>query len=70
MMGLTVFIGTYLGNAYELVSGVSILSDTLASQTLINLVMTNIVKITIAVGALSLIIIFAKFTTGRDAQRI
>ena len=69
-MGLTVFIGTYLGNAYEALTAISIFSDTLASQGLINIVMTNIVKITIGVGALSLIIIFAKFTSGRGAQRI
>lgn len=72
-MGLTVFIGTYLGNAYETISNIEIFSDTLASQGLINIVMNNIVKIIIGVGALSLIIIFSKFTSGSGgggAQRI
>ena len=71
MMGLTIFVGTYLGNAYETFSSISVFSDTLASQGLINLVMNNVVKITIGVGALSMIIIFAKFVSGRGrAQRI
>ncbi|GAH03651.1 unnamed protein product, partial [marine sediment metagenome] len=38
------------------------LASTLASQGLISIVMQNIVVITLIVGALSMIIIFAKFS--------
>jgi hypothetical protein len=69
VLGITVFVGVYLGNAYEQFSTVPIFADTLASQTLINLVMQNVITITIAVGALSMIIVFAKFSTG-GVQRI
>ena len=64
-LAITVFIGTYLGNAYETFSEVAFFANTLAEQTFINLVMGNIVQITIAVGILSMIIVFAKFTGGR-----
>ena len=64
ILGVTIFLATFLGNAYELVAGTAVFSDTLESQTLINLVMNNIVMIVLAVGALSFVIIFAKFRGG------
>lgn len=71
VLGLTVFIGVYLGNAYQQFSSVPLFADTLASQGLINIVMDNIITILIAVGALSMIIVFSKFTTGGEGgQRI
>lgn len=60
-LGLTVFLGTYIGNAFEQVATSSALAGTTASQGLITIVMQNIVVITLGVGALSMIIIFAKF---------
>ena len=63
-LGVSIFLATFLGNAYELVAGTSIFSDTLQSQTLINLVLNNIVIIVLAVGALSFVIVFAKFRSG------
>ncbi len=54
ILGLTIFITTYLGNAYDQLRNISILSDTLASQTLINLIMENLITIVLAVGALIL----------------
>lgn len=69
-LGITIFLATYLGNAYETLSSVSIFADTLTSQTLINLVMNNIVKISLGVGALSMVILFSKFTSGRGRQDI
>ncbi len=60
---LTVFIGTYLGNAYEQLAETPIFAETLASQVMINAVMTNIINIVIGVSALSMIIVFAKFST-------
>ncbi len=62
-LGLTVFLGTFIGNAFEQVASSPALADTLASQGLISIIMQNIVVITLAVGALSMIIIFAKFTS-------
>ena len=69
ILGITVFLAVYLGNAYQTMTETPIFAETLASQTLLNLVMTNIITIVIAVGALSMIIAFAKFTTG-GTQRI
>lgn len=61
-LGITVFLGTYLGNAFEQVATTDALASTLADQGLISIVMQNIVVITLIVGALSMIIIFAKFS--------
>ena len=69
-LGITVFLATYLGNFYETFSSADIFVDTLASQTLINFVMNNIVKITLGVGALSMVILFSKFTTSGRRQDI
>ncbi len=70
-LGLTLFLGTYVGNAFEQVATSNALAATAADQTLITIVMQNIVLITLAVGALSIIIIFAKFSGfggGRSSQ--
>lgn len=69
-LGITIFLATYLGNFYETFSSTGIFADTLASQTLINLVMNNLVKITLGVGALSMVILFSKFTSERGRQDI
>ena len=69
-LGITVFLATYLGNAYETLANTPIFADTLASQSLINLVMNNLVKISLGVGALSMVILFSKFTSGRGRQDI
>lgn len=61
-LGITLFLGTFIGNAFEQVATSGALADTAASQGLITIVMQNIVGITLAVGALSMIIIFAKFS--------
>ncbi len=68
-LALTVFLGTYLGNAYETITSNPTFSDILAEQTLINLVMNNIVVFLIGVGALSMIIVFAKFSGGGGGGR-
>ena len=60
-LGITVFLGTYVGNAFEQVATSPALAATTADQGLITIVMQNIVVITLVVGALSMIIIFAKF---------
>ena len=68
-LGLSVFIGTYLANAYDSIRNVAVFSDQLATQTLMNIIMENLILIIISVGALSMVIIFAKFSSfGRSVQ--
>lgn len=63
ILALTLLVGTFLGNAYEDISNIPILAEQLQSQTLINVVMTNYILILLGVGALSMFIVFAKFST-------
>ena len=60
-LGITVLLGGYLGNAFEQFATSPVLTDTLGSQGYISIVMQNIVIITLVTGALSMIIVFAKF---------
>ena len=61
-LGITVFLGTFMGNAFEQVVTTEALAATAANQGLITIVMQNIVLITLVVGVMSMIIIFAKFS--------
>ncbi len=63
ILGLTIFIGTFLGNAYNDMVNNPVFAEQLVSQTLFHLVMDNIVTILLAVGALSMIIVFSKFSS-------
>lgn len=66
---LTVLIGTYLGNAYDQLRNIPIFADQLVSQTLINAVMENYILIILGTAALSMVIVFAKFSSaGRSVQ--
>ncbi len=67
-LGITILLSVYLGDAYDKLVATPIFADTLASQTFINLVMSNINIITLAVGAMSIIIVFAKFSSFRGRQ--
>jgi len=62
-LGITLFLGAYLGNAFEQFASSPVLVDTLGSQGLISVVMQHIVLITLITGALSMIIMFAKFSS-------
>lgn len=62
-LGMTLFLGTFFGNAFEQFANSPVLIDTLGSQGLISIVMKNIVVISLVTGALSIIIVFAKFST-------
>lgn len=62
-LGVTLFLGAYLGNAFEQVATSPVLAETLGTQGYISIVMQNIVLITLVTGALSMIIIFAKFSS-------
>ncbi len=69
ILGITIFIGTFLGNAYNDLVNNPVFADQLLSQTLFHLVMDNIIIILVAVGALSMIIVFSKFSSfGRSVQ--
>ncbi len=68
-LGVTLFVGGYLGNAFEQIATSPVLVDTLGSQGLISAVMQNIIIITLVTGALSMIIIFAKFSSVSGSQR-
>jgi len=68
-LGITLFIGGYLGNAFEQFATSPVLVDTLGDQGLISIVMQNIVIITLVTGALSMIIIFAKFSSVNSGSR-
>lgn len=61
-LGITLFLGGYLGNAFEQFASSPVLVDTLGSQGLISIFMQHIVMIVLITGALSMIIIFAKFS--------
>ena len=62
-LGLALLISTFLGNAFEQVISADALSGTIASQGMITIVMQNLLLITLVTGALSMIIIFAKFSS-------
>jgi len=68
-LGITIFLGGYLGNAFEQFASSPILVDTLGNQGYISIVMQNIVIITLVTGALSMIITFAKFSIFFGGQR-
>lgn len=65
-LGLTVILGAYLGNAYEQMINLSAFSS--FTQGYITIIMQNIIKITIGIGALSMIIIFSKFMSGGNTR--
>jgi len=65
-LGITLFLGAYLGNAFEQFASSPVLVDTLGTQGYISVVMQNIVLITLIAGALSMIIMFAKFSSANS----
>lgn len=69
-LGISVLLSTYFSNAFESLTSQEIFSSTLGTQGLISVVMNNLPKITLGIGALSLIIIFAKFSSIGGRQDI
>jgi len=65
VLGITLILGLYLGNAYENIQNVSALSG--VDLPLMDLILGNIVIVTLAAGALSIIIVFVKFTSRKGA---
>ena len=67
-LGITILIGFYLGNAYEQLVTNPVFSSMVNTATFINVVMRNIAEITLGVGILSMIIVFAKFSSGETGS--
>lgn len=68
ILAITVILAAYLGNTYESIIGLSAFSG--FSQGYITIVMQNIIKIVIGVTALSMIIIFVKYSMGGGVERL
>lgn len=63
ILGISIILALYLGNMYQQIAETPIFAESLATQGLINSVMENIVGIVLAVGALTMIITFSKFSS-------
>lgn len=69
VLAITLILGVYLGNAYYDLQSNVIFSGILANVPFINAVMNHIVEITLGIGALSMVIVFAKFSTFGGTQQ-
>ena len=63
ILAITLLLAAYLGNAYDQMIQNPIFASTLADATFINFILSHIVELSLAAGALSLIIMFSKFST-------
>jgi hypothetical protein len=68
-LGITILIGFYLGNAYAQLIANPTFALMVDTATYPNLIMSHIAEISLAVGALSMIIVFAKFSTYGGTQQ-
>lgn len=68
-LAITLFVGIYVGNAFYQFEQSPIFASALNTATYIHVIMNNLVEITLAVGALSMIIVFAKFSTFGGTQQ-
>jgi hypothetical protein len=66
---ITMLLSVYLGNAYNDFENNPLFATALANAGFLHWVMNYIVEISLAVGALSMIIIFAKFSTFGGTQQ-
>lgn len=66
---ITVLLSFYIGNAFAQMTANPAFAATLAYGTFFTLIMGHIAEITIAIGALSIIIVFAKFSTFGGQQQ-
>ena len=65
---VSLVLALYMGNAYYDLQTNPLFADSLDNSSFINTIMNYIVEITLAVGALSLIIMFSKFSTYGGSQ--
>lgn len=69
-LAISIFTCIPLANSYEMLMESSAIAEVAAQQTMINWIMQHLVIITLAVGALSMIIAFAKLVGGRGGNEI
>jgi len=69
-LGVTILLSFYLGNVYYTMQNMPVFASVLAQATFINLIMNHIAEIVTAVGVLSFIIVFSKFSTFGGSQQI
>jgi len=60
ILGFTIFVSVYTGNLYATIAEVDEFSSIASQNEMITFFMENIVKIVLALGALSMIIVFGK----------
>lgn len=65
---ISLIVAFYLGNLYYTIENNSAFADIKDDNNFINLIMHYIAEITLAVGAITMIIIFAKFSTYGGTQ--
>lgn len=66
---ITILVGFSLGNAYDTMISNPIFASMLSDASYITLVMEHIAEISLGVGVLSIIIVFAKFSTFGGSQQ-
>jgi hypothetical protein len=68
-LAITILVSFYLGNAYDSMIANPIFSNMLSQANFITLVMEHIAEISVGVGVVSMIIVFAKFSTFGGSQQ-
>lgn len=69
VLAFTIFVSVFLGNLYETVITVEEFATVAADQQMITFFMENIVKIVLAVGAMSIIVVFGKIFGSPGSSR-
>jgi hypothetical protein len=65
---ISLILALYVGNAYYDLQNNSVFVDNQDNTSFINTIMNHLVEITLAVGALSLVVMFSKFSTYGGSQ--
>lgn len=68
-LAISILLSFYLGNIYQDMVANPIFASFVSSQTYINVFLNNIAEITLGVGAISIIIVFSKFSTFGGTQQ-
>lgn len=68
-LAITILLSLYLGNAYASFESNPLFATALTHASYLHIVMTHIMEITLATGAISLIILFSKFSTYGGTQQ-
>jgi hypothetical protein len=69
IFGITILLSFYLGNAYHQLIENEVFSSMVDTATFSNFIMSNIAEITVALSALSILIVFAKFSSFGGGQQ-